>query len=338
MLDILRARNRLLAPAYKMTVNDSPASNVIIDRLVSISMTSNGGDSSDQLSLTLDAKSNRFFQEIKLPEANGKTKITLWLGYEFNLIKVGIFYVDTVSVSGSTSGQTMTISAIPKIMANQVTQHWADTTIGKLVDVIAKRHELVAKVDASLKDTKIASRMQTNESDINFLTHYAQELNVITKPVAEHLIFLKKGQGTSASGTPLTPITLRAEDITQWDLKKGQRQQPYSCVTTHYYNYHDACCEYITEGEAGESLVIDTQFNTEEEAKLVAKSKFEAFSVSDDELSLTVIGDPKLTAEAKVVLTKAHPYINGEWYVKSASHSYSASGFQTSLTAYRMKD
>ncbi len=332
---IKRAKNRLTPPAYKLTVGEIEAGSILIERLISLSVTSNGGGSSDQLSLIIDAKPGLDGKPLELPVADGTTKIKLWLGYQLRLIEMGIFYVDQVSLSGSSSGFTLTVSAIPKAMNNQFSEHWASKGIDEIVTKIAKRHKLEACIDEKLKSELIQNIEQKKESDLNFLTHLAVNYDAVVKPIADKLIFLKKGQGTSASGELLAPIHLFTHDLIQWDFKKGQREEKYTQVQACYWNYMEAQLEIVHAGDEGVLCILDDVFNNAEIAMQAAQAKLNKIQRSSDTLSLTVLGDPELTAEATIKLKGLHKKIDGDWRIQSATHSYSSSGYQCQLQAYR---
>ncbi len=331
---IKRASNRLTPPAYKLTVNGIEAGSVLAGRLISVTLTSSSGETSDQLSLTIDAKPDFEGKPVKLPEADSKSKIELWLGYQLRLVTMGIFYIDKVSISGSSGGSIVTVSAVPKSMNNQTTTHWVGKKIGDIVSKIAKQHGLEERIDLELKSKEIQNILQNKESDLNFLTHLANEYDAIVKPIADKLIFLKKGQGSSASGLPLQPIHLYPHDVIQWNYNKGKRQEKYTQVQTSYWNYKEAQQEIVLAGDKGVLFIIDKNFNDKKSAINAGEAKLKAILRKGNTLSLTVLGDPELTAEGIIKLKGLHTEIDGDWHIKSATHTYSTSGYQCQLEAY----
>ncbi|MEJ2419600.1 MAG: hypothetical protein P8Y45_22280 [Exilibacterium sp.] len=61
--------SRLTAPAFKLSVNGIASSETLNDRLVSISVTLNNDEMSDQLSLTFDDRATLLGSGISLPAA-----------------------------------------------------------------------------------------------------------------------------------------------------------------------------------------------------------------------------------------------------------------------------
>jgi hypothetical protein len=343
-MDLTRISNRLTAPAYKLTIDGVPSGGQLAKRLTSINLVSHSGENSDQLSLTFDVKPSDASQEVSTPKADGNTKLKIWLGYEANLVLQGIFYVDNVSLSGSTAGQTMTVSGIPQNMKHQSNQHWFKTDVKTMVDEIAKRNGLQAVVDPDLGKQKITSRMQQSESDIQFLTRFSKEYNAITKPVADKLIFLTRSKGISASGKLMPTKNIRPEDVIQWGMHLGERQSPYDAVQTQYFDritgYYEYCYEPsdAKENKKLKHFVIEPSFLNKEQAEQAVKGYFGSMNLNEktgDKLSLTLIGEPNLSAECTFKLSDLHSSVNGQWVVESATHSLASSGYTTQLEAYR---
>lgn len=75
-----------------------------------------------------------------------------------------------------------------------------DTTLGAIVEVIASRNRLEASVAPSLAGIKIPHIDQSQESDAKFLTRLAERNGGEVSVKMGKLLFLKAGQGVTASG------------------------------------------------------------------------------------------------------------------------------------------
>ena len=334
MLESLkRAAHRLSAPAYKLTVDGAPAGKLITGRLISISVVINDGEASDQLSLTIDAKPTIQGKVIELPDT--RVKLTLWLGYELRLVKMGIFYVNAASINGSSSGQILTLTAVPSLMINEICQTWANKTIGEIVAEIAERNNLKSVVSNSLKAKKVDLLQQVNESDITFLTHLAEDYHAIVKPISDNLLFLTKGQGRSASSLPLIPVKIKIHDVIQWSFEQTERQA-YSSVVARYWDYIQAEYIIVLAGNIkGDQFALSEPFNNEKEAKEGAEAKLKNNQGLEYSLNLTLIGDPDLTAEGTLKIDNLYKKVDSIWIIKSVTHTFSTSGYQSVVQAYR---
>ena len=164
----------------------------------------------------------------------------------------------------------------------------------------------------------------------------ASRNNAIVKPISDKLLFLIKGQGTSASGKVLPPVKVKQYDVLQWSNQEGDRKT-YSSVVTRYWDYIEA--EYVTVAEPvgqkkGNTFTIAEVFNNKEEAMQAAKAKLKELQRSTSTLNLTLLGDPELTAEGSLTVEGFHKEVNGSWIIKSVTHNYNNSGYQSVVQAY----
>ena len=75
-------------------------------------------------------------------------------------------------------------------------------------------------------------------------------------------------------------------------------------------------------------------YSTEAEAKEATEAKYNEVNRRDQTLSLTTIGNPDITAECKIIIRGLRKDADGSYIVKTATHSFSSGGYQTSIQAY----
>lgn len=326
---------KLTAPAFKMSVDGLPSSSVLDDRLVSISVTLNNGEVSDQLSLEFDDRATVFDGGISLPRQG--VVISVSLGYETYTAEMGKFIVNRLSSSGSSGGRTLSVSATPALLNADYTRTWSGKTIGDIVDAIAGEHNLTAKVSPALKSETIEVVNQFNESNAAFLARLAARYNAVYKPMAGNLLFMAKGEGTSASGLPMPPVSIPPHDVIQWN-KSLNEQLDFKKVCASWSDYERAEEQEVyvpSPPKSGDNVLrLPHLFNNEREAKAAAEANFYETNREDESLSLTMIGNPDITAEGKIKLTNFRTGVDGSYIVKSATHSFSRGGYQTTLSAY----
>ena len=319
-----------------MSVDGLPSSSVLNDRLVSISVILNNGEVSDQLSLEFDDRNTVFGGGISLPRQG--VAISVSLGYETYTAEMGTFIVNRLSSSGSSGGRTLSVSATPALLNADYTRTWSGTTIGDIVDAIAQEHNLTAKVSPTLQSEPIEVINQFNESNAAFLARLAARYDAVFKPMAGRLLFMAKGEGTSASGLPMPPVNIPPHDVIQWN-KSINEQLDFKTVCASWFDYERAEEQeiYVSDGprKPDENVLrLPHLFNNESEAKKAAEAKYRATNREDESLSLTMIGNPDITAEGKIVLTNFRTGVDGRYIVRSATHSFSRGGYQTTLSAY----
>lgn len=85
---------------------------------------------------------------------------------------------------------------------------WHQTTVGEVVKEIAARHNLNVALGTDLTEKTLDHLDQTNESDASFLMKLARQYGAIASVKDGNLLFIRQGQGRTASGKPLPVITL----------------------------------------------------------------------------------------------------------------------------------
>ncbi|EIJ7210642.1 phage late control D family protein, partial [Salmonella enterica subsp. enterica serovar Teshie] len=85
---------------------------------------------------------------------------------------------------------------------------WHQTTVGEVVKEIAARHNLKMALGTDLTDKALDHLDQTNESDASFLMKLARQYGAIASVKDGNLLFIRQGQGRTASGKPLPVITI----------------------------------------------------------------------------------------------------------------------------------
>jgi phage protein D len=328
--------SRLTAPSYSLTVNSLIPNPALKDRLTSLSVTLNNGVASDQLSMDFDDRPTLSGKGISIPKQGVTLDVSM--GYEAYKASMGTFEVNQVSLSGSSGGRSLSVSATPALLLKEHSRTWGNKTIGDIVGSIASEYKLSAAVSPAFKLNTIDVINQLNQSDAAFLTHLAARYGAVCKPMAGKLLFMKKGEGTSASGLPMLPVPVKPHDVLQWSKQLSERQD-YSKVVAHYWDplKAEVSTVYFPAGSPGGTDLVHRlphPYNNEAEAKQVAKAKSDELNRGDATLSLTIIGNPDITAEGKISLSDLRSDVDGDYIVKSATHSFSSGGYQTSIQAY----
>jgi phage protein D len=189
-------------------------------------------------------------------------------------------------------------------------------------------------VGDELKNIKISHIDQTNESNMHFITRIASQYDAVGKPIGGMLAVEKHGQAKSRTGKSPQDINVTIDMCTRWSA--NIKDQPrYSKVKARYYDKKTA--SYIEKESSGGTSDGPTQtlkktYPTEEEAQSAADSAMSNLNRTTGDVSLTLVGDPRLRAEYYVQLQGFHPLIDKRWLIKTATHSISSSGYTTELS------
>ncbi|XEG79251.1 phage late control D family protein [Edwardsiella tarda] len=219
-------------PALSLTLAGKDLTAALDARLMSLTLTDYRGFEADQLDLELDDTDGA----LELPRRGAV--IELALGWKDQpLFQKGAFVVDEIEYSGAPDRLTLRArSADFRAGMNIRREHsWHRTTLGSLIQEIATRHSLKIALCADLAAQSVTHLDQTNESDASFLTRLARQYGAIASVKNGHLLFIRQGQGKTASGKLLPLITLTRH------IGDGHRflladRSAYTGVVTYWLN------------------------------------------------------------------------------------------------------
>ncbi|EOY5722186.1 phage late control D family protein [Enterobacter cloacae] len=224
-----------IAQAFMLKQDNEDITQDFSDRLISLTMTDNRGFEADQLDIELDDTDG----QIAMPP-RGAT-LTLWLGWQGSaLIKKGTFTVDEIEHRGAPD--TLTIRGRSADFRGSLNsrreQSWHDTTLGVIVETIAARNKLEVSVADTLKAIPVPHIDQTQESDAVFLSRLADRNGAAVSVKAGNLLFLKAGSGKTASGKPISQMTLERGDGDRHQFAIADREA-YTGVTAKWLHTKD---------------------------------------------------------------------------------------------------
>lgn len=201
---------KMSAPAYELTMSGESITAKIAPRLISLTLTDNRGYEADQLDIELDDSDG----QIRLPRRG--VSLTLALGWkgEGLLFQKGSFIVDEVEHSGAPDRITLRARSADFRQTLNIKREnsYHSTTLGDIVKTIAARHNLKPALSDELAKTVIDHVDQTNESDGSFMTRLAQQEGAIAAVKEGNLLFIRQGQGKTASGRRLPALTIVRKD------------------------------------------------------------------------------------------------------------------------------
>lgn len=231
-------------PTYRLMQGQNDLTGRFQGRLISLTLTDNRGFEADQLDIELDDADGM----LDLPE-KGAT-LSLGIGWqETGVVDKGRYKVDELEHSGPPD--RLTIRARSVDLAGGMTMRkehsFRNQTVAAIVGAIAKRNELAAVVASALAGLVIDHIDQTSESDANFLTRLAKDHDAIATVKQGKLLFIKAGQGQSASGISLPTVRIARASGDTHSFLIADREN-YNGVKAYYQDARRA-----TKGE----VVID---------------------------------------------------------------------------------
>ncbi|MEN4768996.1 phage late control D family protein [Duffyella gerundensis] len=344
------------APAFRLTMEGADITQRIEKRLISLTLTDNRGFEADQLDIELDDADGQLI----LPRRG--VVLTLALGWQGQpLIQKGSYTVDEIEHAGTPDRLTLRArSADFRATLNfRREKSWHNTTVGMMVKEMAARHKLELAVSDEMAKTSIDHLDQTNESDASFLMRLARQCGAIACIKGGKLLFIRQGQGRTASGKPLPVITLTRSSgdshrfsladrdaytgvIASWlhtrepakkEVAKVKRRRRRKTTEKKQKKPEEKQGDYLI-GTDENVLVLSRTYANRSNAERAAKMQWERLQRGVATFSIQLAkGRAELYTEMPVKVSGFKRQIDaGEWIITTLTHSLSAdSGFTTSI-------
>lgn len=325
-------------PAFRLVANDQDITAKIADRFVSLRMTDETGLESDMLEVVLTDHDPQ--NRIQRPPKGAE--LELWLGYDGQATRMGLFVCDEFERSGWPGRVTLRARAAvydqtvkgKKDLQTQKSRAWkVGTLLGDMVAKMAKEHGMQPAVAPALASITLPRYDQTEESDLSFLLRILKHYDAMVKPAGGKLVVAKRGAGTTISGDPLPSITLDATDITDWHMNASERESPGTVVAYWHSKVQQKRIE-VTVGSGDPVMRIRHFFPTADAATRAAQAELDKRRRKQNRFSGTLPGRPDLAAEAELVLTGfGIDDVDGHWLLKRVEHEVDGDGYRCHVEA-----
>ncbi|KZN44005.1 phage late control D family protein [Pseudoalteromonas luteoviolacea] len=328
-----------MTPDYQLTVDGK---NIRLNgQLISLILTDNRGFEADTIEIQLDDSADL----LDIPRKGAKMQVKL--GYVHNgkseLTDKGSYTIDEVEHTGAPD--TLTIRGKSADMRGSLLktreQSFHQVTLDSIVQTIAQRNNLAAKISPTLSAEQIEHIDQTNESDAQFLTRLAEQLDAIATVKNDNLMFIAAGQAVSASGQPLPKIHITRQSGDQHRFSIADRQA-YAGVTAYWQNERASRRESITVERSGNNgeltggdgiKTLRHIYASRATATRAAKAMWERIQRGIATFSLTLAeGNPELFPETPITVSGFKPQIdNSNWILVQVTHTLNSAGYTSSL-------
>lgn len=320
-------------PVFYIKVNGADVTGRFRDYNMTMTVTDAEGLNADTLEIQLDDKDGR----IKLPATGAIIEPTG--GYEGNLRNFGKFEVDGITLSGWP--QTLSISAKSVNAKSAAKQRKAEAyqesdypTYGDIFAKVASDLSLTLSMSATLKAVANHYEAQSEESSLEFLTRLGEKIGAAVTIKAGRLVVVEKGKGKSASGQALSKLAVSpSTNLLTYSVNISEEPR-HSSVEASTYDRGKNAAETVTAptGLTGPVFVMRQPYDSKEAAERAAKAKASDLIRAQAEATFEIDGDPWAMAEAWVTASGIREGVDGDWRVKTASHTFSASApYTTSL-------
>lgn len=320
---------------WRVTLDGKDLSDRLRPRLVSLSLSEKRGDEADQLDIVLSDADGM----LAIPKEGAVLKVQLgWkqgLDVTVGLVDKGSFKVDDVSHSGPPDEITIKARAadFTSKIRNRREQSWKNTTLGAVLKDVAGRNGLSLKVAPALSSIALKSISQSRESDIAFLRRLGREHDAVATIKDKHLIFAKKGAGTTTSGKALPSLTIRRGDGDRhsWQRQKRDGQEG---VSASWHDKKGAKRKTFTVGKEDGAKKLRKVYPDEASAKRAAIAERDRLKRAPATMDVKLaLGRADAMPEARVKVSGYKDEIDATtWLISEVTHRLDkAGGFSTDV-------
>ena len=287
----------------------------------------------------------------------------------------GKFFVDSLRTSGSPRVFEMRAVSIPlntPIRRKMVTKAWEKKTLKGIAEEIANAAKVKLLFDS--QDNPSYDRQdQKAESNLKFLSRLCEDAGLSIKVTDSQIVIFD--QASYEKKKPVKTLKLGVSDILSWDFESQQSETYKTCtvswrdpkkkqkgssggynmdlekgdggddpeydmdlqkvkkkvnIAVNTYTYTDPDVE-----DNGQEYQVKKRAASLDEAKRIAKATLRKLNLRSVTGSLSLVGDTSLVAGVVVEL-KGFGSFDGRFYIESASHSVSTSGYVTSISVRRV--
>lgn len=270
----------------------------------------------------------------------------------------GAFTVDEIEHTGAPDRLTIRARSADfrETLNTRREKSWHKTTVGEVVKEIAARHKLKMALGKDLSDKPVEHIDQTNESDGSFLMRLARQYGAIASVKNGNLLFIRQGQGKSATGKPLPVITITRKDGDSHRFILADRGAYTGVIASWLHTREPAKKESTTvkrkrrtkkqkkelEAKQGDYLVgtdenvlvLNRTYANRSNAERAAKMQWERLQRGVASFSLQLAeGRADLYTEMPVKVSGfKQPIDDAEWTITTLTHTVSPdNGFTTSI-------
>ncbi|WP_372830504.1 contractile injection system protein, VgrG/Pvc8 family [Pontibacterium sp.] len=301
---------------YKIVADGEDITGLIRDRFISLSVTDAPGEASDTMTLELDNRDQR----LPLPATGAALQV--WIGMGESLVFKGNYQVseleepleeDVLTIHGKAAKMKGSLKAPRNASYDKI-------TLQALVDQIAQRHGYTPKVSADFAAHRFEHIDQNAESDMSLLTRLARDLGAIVKPVADHLIVVKRGESRSVSGQALPVITI-ADPQNSKGRVAIQERDDYQSVVAQWFDESAQKKVSVTAGEGAPVYTMRGQYSDAATATAAARSKLGQLQRGKRTLDLDRPLAAEIVPDCTVNLVNHKASANGAWLADQVTHT-----------------
>ncbi|PWF64924.1 late control protein D [Shewanella sp. BC20] len=338
-------------PDFQILVNGKDISPKVKTRLMSLRLTDNRGFEADTVEVQLDDADG----ELAMPPKGASMQVRIgWKGSA--LVDKGTYTIDELEHSGPPDSLTIRGKSADMrgTLQQSREQSFHQQSVSSIIDAIAARHQLKAKISDKLKAEVIEHIDQANESDANFLTRLAEQFDAIATVKNGNLLFLQAGLAHNASGVALDRVDITRQSGDSHHFGVADRDA-YSGVVAYWQNDKTAKRQTVKAKKPKEANPDDVKvivgekeimvgsndnvktlrhiYANKQNAERAARAMWDKLQRGVATFSITLaMGRPELFPEQPVSVSGFKPPIdNSAWILTRVEHNINDMGYTTGI-------
>lgn len=298
-------------------------------QLLSIELTDQRGLDNDTVTIEI----NDDEKNISIPPAGAQ--IDVYLGWQGKtLVNKGTFTIEEPEYSCPPRRLTLRGNAthVAGKLGEKNEKSWHDVSLADIASTLAKRHNLILRLNSTLGSIHYAHVDQTSESDVSFLSRLCTNLDAICTVKANNLLIHPRALAQTVSGKSLPVFPLKESQCTDWRWAQPKREQK-TAVKAYWQDVNAAQRKSITVGDAsGTTETLRITYANETEAKQAATAELKR-QKRCGEFSVTLQhGQPELIPETPVKASDFKQQIDeADWIVTQVVHTLGTGGYVNSV-------
>jgi phage protein D len=303
--------------------------------LLSLSVSDKAGTSSDSATIDIDDTGGR----IVMPKVGASIAISLgWKDQGVGKVFVG--KVDEVSAKGDRGGRTLSIKAKGMDTRSKAKQpqrrHFDDKTVKDALDGAGETAGIEVTVDPAFASINRPYIALDDESFVAFGERIARELGGTFKIVGDKAILAKRNGGTNPAGQSLSTVTaLWGSNLHSYDITPLLGRPVEKETLSRYYDSDEAewKSETAETGTEGGQTTKAARFSEPDQDRASEQAGSDA-AESDRRSgngSVTIEGNLAAQPEGICIVAGCRAGVDGMYRIDSVDHSYSRSGWTTTL-------
>jgi phage protein D len=323
-----------MKPAFSVVVNDTDYTDVLADRMQSLTLTDAKGRKSDLFELHLDDR----LPGVAFTGHGATMKVSI--GYAGGpLVYKGSYKHLETEFEGPPLGIVIrgTATNFSKAIRSPRTRAWPDAvTLGDVVTTIAGFYDYQARVTPALAAKVFQHIDQVDESDVALLKRLAGAYDGVAFIKGGSLGVIEAGANRNALNQLLPSVTLRPEQVSNWSVSHHDTTR-VGAIVAKWHDFHAAQIQREQYGDGAPTIELADIFPDAEKALAAAYSEYQRRQRANVTGNITMPGDPDLMTEGRLVLESFRDGVDGEYTITQVKHVIDKKGGYKCMAEFEQK-